>query len=205
MLARVTTAGLQGRDSMAKGGTLVAAGVRYRSCSAGLARMARTARSWRRNRATSTATERCDADALILVPAMQASARQRSKGTRARRFTEVVEAPLQVLDRRFRIGVRGEEIVKGAILRDELQHHVGVLDGRLDLAPVADHSWVLLDLSTCSGLRSAMYPGRSVKHLHEPRPLVLDDLPVQPRAKNRLRQLLEVGTRVARVGPSDLG
>src|SRR5260221_1115230 len=116
-----------------------------------------------------------------------------------------MKPPLQVLDRRFRIGVRGEEGVKGAVLLDELQHHVGVLDGRLDLASVADHGRVLHDRFDLLRTQVRDVPRvEAVKRLQEPGPLVLDDLPVQPGGENRLGQLLEIGARVARVRLSDL-
>src|SRR5260221_6119748 len=116
-----------------------------------------------------------------------------------------MKPPLQVLDRRFRIGVRGEEVVKGAVLLDELQHRVGVLDGRLDLAAVADHGRILRDRFDLLRTQVRDVPRvEAVKRLQEPGPLVLDDLPVQPGAENRLGQLLEIGARVARVRLSDL-
>src|SRR5579871_3852815 len=87
----------------------------------------------------------CDTDALLLVPPFGRRLADAPQEPARGAFTEVVKALLQFLDGRFRIGVRGEEVVKGAVLRDELQHHVGVLDGRLDIAPVADYGRVLLD------------------------------------------------------------
>ncbi len=95
--------------------------------------------------------------------------------------------------------------MKGAVLLDELQHHVGVLDGRLDLASVADHGRVLRDRFDLLRTQVRDVPRvEAVKRLQEPGPLVLDDLPVQPGGENRLGQLLEIGARVARVRLSAL-
>src|SRR5580704_2289487 len=101
----------------------------------------------------------CATDALLLVPPFGRRLANAPEEPARGAFTEVVKAPLQVLDRRFRIGVRWEEVVKGVVLRDELQHHVGVLDGRLDLAPVADHGRFSSIAWTCFGLSFATYSG----------------------------------------------
>src|ERR1700759_5659190 len=87
-------------------------------------------RSHRRRRADSLTTGAsisllvgprvCDPDApLLVLPFRRRLAHAPQEPARGA-FTEVAKPPLQVLDRRFRISVRGEEVVKGAVLRDEL-------------------------------------------------------------------------------------
>jgi hypothetical protein len=107
----------------------------------------------------STSTERCDTDALLLVPPFWRRLADAPQETACGAFTEVVKALLQVLDRRFRIGVRGEEVVKGAVLRDELQITLAFSTVAAILLLLRITAGFSSIASTCFGLRFATYSG----------------------------------------------